>query len=626
MENAIDYIKDIKRTSTIEEYIEEISKWNSIHAKQKEFIEELTSLVYQDYDNTISVCSVRCGMGKSTAIEAILRILPNGTFGEAQSIPDEAIGAILITDSIKRLEETFNYRNLKKFAYLMKYDNAVLENENRKTFIEQIKEQFKYPIILLTTQRYFKMTPEERNILYKWRGGSRSMCFIDEKPYLTQTIEVNERYLADISVALDEIKKCDDKVYLIKTWKVIYDELYSIRERMSDKYTTMWLKTSKNSLLMNEDEDKEFFNKLSKYVTSQIYENVIRLKDIYTNGCLFISSDQFDTDNSRKFILTYNNIDKFDTDKCKYIVLDATANFDIDYAINRELIKFMEIDDKKEIKDITVNFIPFSTSQKKLKTIGDYSNLDVICKWINNNFTDVLVECNRGANGVIYNRFKNKLKTKNIEYFGNIKGINDYSSLREVVHIGFNRYSDVVYLQSYIIHKNMAAKWNAMNNEDIKNEIDKLLETEKGIFKNSYMRDIFISKCVVDAVQNIMRIKCRHFTNEDPCNIWIIAGESYESIITRIVDNVGARYNKFLPNEFEEAKVMSRKAAEGKEMTNPQKVMKYLNGLEKGTTIKTKDIYDNTGLTTKELNKAKKNDLISKWFNEHTIKKGQYVV
>lgn len=616
-------IKQIKILKTIDEYIAEMSKWNPVHNKQKEFIETLVKHIYENNDNNIEVVPARCGMGKSTAINSILYRLVNGIFGETTT-PINGYGAILVTDSLERLEKTYEYKKLKNFTYLMKYNNDIIEAENRNDFREQVKEQFKYPIILLTTQKYFKMTKEERNILYKWYGGTRELCLMDEKPYLTKTIEINERYLADISVSLDEIKKCDDKVYILKTWKSIYNNLDVIREAMADKYTTMWLKNSKKCLLFSEDEDKKFFDLLSKYVKSCVYDDVLRLKDIYTQGCLFIASNNIDTDNSRKFILLYNNMDKFDVDKCKYYILDATAKFDIDYKIDKR-IKYMAIDDKKEDKDIRVNMIPFSTSQKKLKETGEYSNTNVIANWINKNFTNVLVACNRGSNGVIYNKLNKLLKTNNIEYFGNIKGKNSYESLNEMVHIGFNRFSDVTYLESYIILYDMASKFNKSANEDILEEINTLLKTEKGQFIDLKMKTVFVSKCVVDTVQNVMRIKCRHFTNTDKCNIWIITSKYYEDIVLRVADNIGADFKTFLPKEFEDVKVMSRKPMEGKEMTNPQKVMKYLNSLDKGAVIKTKDIYNKTGLTSKEFDKAKKNENVSKWFKEHTIKRGQYI-
>lgn len=616
-------IKQIKILKTIDEYIAEMSKWNPVHNKQKEFIETLVKHIYENNDNNIEVVPARCGMGKSTAINSILYRLVNGIFGETTT-PINGYGAILVTDSLERLEKTYEYKKLKNFTYLMKYNNDIIEAENRNDFREQVKEQFKYPIILLTTQKYFKMTKEERNILYKWYGGTRELCLMDEKPYLTKTIEINERYLADISVSLDEIKKCDDKVYILKTWKSIYNNLDVIREAMADKYTTMWLKNSKKCLLFSEDEDKKFFDVLSKYVKSCVYDDVLRLKDIYTQGCLFIASNNIDTDNSRKFILLYNNMDKFDVDKCKYYILDATAKFDIDYKIDKR-IKYMAIDDKKEDKDIRVNMIPFSTSQKKLKETGEYSNTNVIANWINKNFTDVLVACNRGSNGVIYNKLNKLLKTNNIEYFGNIKGKNSYESLNEMVHIGFNRFSDVTYLESYIILYDMASKFNKSANEDILEEINTLLKTEKGQFIDLKMKTVFVSKCVVDTVQNVMRIKCRHFTNTDKCNIWIITSKYYEDIVLRVADNIGADFKTFLPKEFEDVKVMSRKPMEGKEMTNPQKVMKYLNSLDKGAVIKTKDIYNKTGLTSKEFDKAKNNENVSKWFKEHTIKRGQYI-
>lgn len=620
--------KNLKKKNTIDEYIKNMGKYNTVHPKQKEYIEKLVEGIYEkDIKKIISIVPCRCGIGKSTSINAILYQLANSGFGKATKSL-EGYGAIFITDNIERLNKTYNYGDLSNFAYLMKYKEGEIEYENKKTFGKQIAEQYNFPILLMTTQKYFKMSKEERKVLYKWRGGTRELCLIDEKPYLIQSVAITEKYLSKIRIALEEVKKCDDKTYLLNTWKIIYNELDIIRDRMASTYTTMWLKNSKKSLLFSEDEDKKFFDVLSKYVTTSIYEDIVRLRDIYTNGCLFISSDSKETDNSRQFILSYNNMDKFDTDKCKYYILDATSKFDIDYLLDKKVLKYMSIDDEKADKDIRVNMIPFSTSQKKLKLIGEYSNTDVIGGWVNKSFdNNVLVACNRGNNGIIYNRFDNILNTQNIEYFGNIKGKNEYESLKEMVHIGFNRFSDIAYLETYIVLYDMANKFNNSNDVDILEEINTLLNSEKGHFTDLNMRAIFRSKCIVDTVQNVMRIKCRHFTNTDKCTIWIITSSLYKDVVKRVVNNIGAEFFILTPNEFEEAKTMSRKPNEGKEMTNPQKIKTYLNGISKGTVLKMADIIAGSGCNRNAVKNAiKKNPELNKWFSEHKgEKRGQYI-
>lgn len=620
-------IKDFKIEMTVGEYTDNINKFSIIHEKQKKFIETVTNEIYKEEEGYyIKVINSRCGIGKSTAIKSILHnLVSDCCFGEPNPKNYRGYGAIFITDSLRGLEDVYNYKNLKEYTYLLKYDGDNIESENKKSFKEQIKEQYRFPIIMLTTQRYFKMSREERNVLYKWAYGTREICIFDEKPYLTETIEVTEEYLSSIRIALEKIRKCEDKIKILDSWKKIYDDLDYIRDNMSEKYNTMWLKNSKNTLLFNADEDKKFFDLLSNYVSSKIYDDVIRLKDIYSKGCLFISSNNVDTDNSRKFALIDNNMDKFDLDKCQYYIFDATAKFDIDYKIDPIVIKYLSIDDKKEDRDITVTMIPYSTSQKKLKkNKTEYSNINTICKWIKSEMKeDVLVECNRGTNGIIYNGFTKELN--NVEYFGNIKGKNNYADLKKCVHVGFNRASDVVYLETFIALTKRNKEWNKMNESEINQQIEVLLSTEKGQFKTQMMSNIFRSKCIIDTVQNIMRIKCRNFSNTEHCNIYIITSDNYKDIVLRIADVIGAGFKTELPQIFEESKLMNRKPIEGKELTNPQKIMKYLNELEKGTVIKTKDIYENTGLNKKQFDKAKKNNIICNWFKKHTIKRGQYI-
>ena len=76
----------------------------------------------------------------------------------------------------------------------LRFDKEDIESRSnaRVDFKMQLQEQFKYPIVLITTQKYFKMNDEERKMLYKWKNGSRSIKIIDEKPYILATTTIDE--------------------------------------------------------------------------------------------------------------------------------------------------------------------------------------------------------------------------------------------------------------------------------------------------------------------------------------------------------------------------------------------------------------------------------------------------
>lgn len=626
--------KEFKMESTVKEYIKVINSYGSIHEKQIKFAEQLTDSVYNDNNKEkVNVNIARCGMGKSVIIKAILNNLVNKhtLFGKVKREDQlETFGAIVVTDSIERLEDISQSKGLKDRCYLMKFNVDDTEVNCRINFKNQIEEQFKFPILLMTTQKYFKMSEKEREFMYSWAKGKREVCFMDEKPILYNEIIVDEAFLSEIRIALHNCYEGEDKIYLLDTFDKIYNDLDYIRKNYSNSYDTMWIKKSKKTLLFTEDEDNKFFNVLANNVSNYIYNNVEELRRIYTDGCLFISNKSKEQDNIRQFIILNDNSNKFDTKKCKYHILDATAKNDIDYLINKDMFNYIEIDDKKEVKDINIHHITFSTSQRRLRKEPDA--ITAICNWINNNFDNNVFISTYGKKRGIFQQFEKQLNTENIAYYGAIKGKNDWQDKNEMVHIGFNRQSDIVYLLTYVYIRKKYNDWNEMDNEKIKDEIDNLLNTEKGIFKNMYMQEIMRSKILVDTEQNIMRIRCRHFSNEVICNIYIVAGEYYNfagnGYITRLCDKLNANLFTYLPNEFVEYVTDSRKPVEGKERTNPQLLKGTLENIEKGTVIKMKDIIGLSGLTRDQIKECKKsNPYIKTWFELHKGEKnGSYVV
>lgn len=628
-------VKEFKIKSTVRKYKDTIM---NVHEKQVKFAEDLTNLVFNDNKpDKVNVVVARCGMGKSVIIKALLDNLVNNYrfFGKIPREDQlEPYGAIVITDNLNRLEDIMQTEGLQDRCYLFKgVSEEEIESNFRISFREKVQEQFKYPILLITTQKYFKMSKEEREFMYTWSNGKREVAFIDEKPMLTNEDIVNETFLSEIRIALHNCIEGIEKDYLLETFDKIYSDLDYIRKNYSSQYDTMWIKKSKDTLLINEESDKKFFKTLENNVNRYIFEKVKILQRIYSEGCLFVNKKDADQDNSRQLIVLNDNSDKFDIDKCKYHILDATAFFDIDYTINKNMFDYGEIDDKKEKSDIIVHHIPFGASQRVLK--GNVKAIETICKWINDNCGKDVFVSTYGKKKGLFKKFQEQLLTKDIAYYGAIKGKNDWNDKNCMVHVGFNRQADTVYLLTYLYidrKRQHGFNWNEANEEEIKKKIDSLLEVHsegitKGMFKDILMSSIMRSKIIVDAEQNIMRIKCRHFSNEEICNVFIIAGKTYTEYITRICDRLNARIITDFPSEFEEYKTDLRKPIDGKEKTNPQILKECLEGLDKGKTVKMKDIIDLSGLNRNQIKECRKsNTYIKKWFEEHKGEKnGSYV-
>ena len=134
------------------------------------------------------------------------------------------------------------------------------------------------------------------------------------------------------------------------------------------------------------------------------------------------------------------------------------------------------------------------------------------------------------------------------------------------------------------------------------------------------------SDLTVDTIQNIMRIKCRHFSNKDICNVFILCSPYLRNVTKKVSDVVNADRKEYIPNIFEEEKLMNRKANDGKLKTNPQILLEYLKNLDKGRVISTKEIYNESGLNKSQFDKAKKdNPILKEWFIQHKSKRGEFI-
>lgn len=617
--------REFKVNMAVGEYEKNIP---DVAEKQVEFAKKMTEKIFDlDLDNKIEVNYNRCGMGKSTLIKAILNQLVNNYLymGEVprkwQKDPFN-YGAIVITDRLERLEDIANYRTngnegLYDRCYLMKYakeDEEQLYKNQRKEFLEQLQEQSKYPIVLISTQKYFKMKESERKLLYKWNNGTRRLLMCDEKPPIISTEIIDERYLSNIKVALEELPKGEDKLELIEYWNSFYSYIDNIRDNYTE-YDINWICGSGNDCLISPATDKKFFKKLEELASTKLYDSIVKLKEINKNGCLFISNGDKDQDNSRKFVLINNNTDKFDTDLCKTIIFDATAMEDIDYTIS-DKYNIFKFDDSKE-SDINLHYITVTTSQGRLK--ANQKHVENIAKYINE-LSDDLFVATYGKKSGIFQKFSSLLNTKDIAYFGDIKGKNNWNDKSEMAQIGLNRKSHDVYLATYIALTNVDEKWNKIQDSDkIYEDIVSILESDNGNFVNKKMQRIMESDLVVDSVQNIMRIKCRHFNNRDKCNVFLLCAKVYCTAIESIEKSIGAKKLEYTPDMFVEAREQDRNKKDGTK-TNNQKFKEWFESWE-GEKVEVKEVKTILDIKDKAWEKLKKSATWNNLSNEFGIER-----
>lgn len=641
--------------------------------KQMQFFYKAFDTVMNDKDTDKVTCfSPRCGIGKSTFINTFI----NYCVGEKQS--DTPIGIVVVTDSIKRLEELSSYGEFKvqekeywgeKYKQYKNYHyhnfmNRVIVLNSTESLQEQMQWQHYKPIVLLTTQRYFMMTDKLREQLFTYsfnnKSYKRNIVIFDERPQFFEQISINTENLSLLESALyeglnDEVR---DKKFVTNQFREFkisltdkMDELESLNE--NNRITMYWKDKTCNSITKNDQLFFKIINTNMDLLTqkySKFQRDMWALQEIMENGAIFNATKKRNGEYRRSFTILRDNRDCFylGEDK-KFFVFDATAEIDPRYDV--DYTKICETKSYNKPLNMTITNICMNTAKGYL---ANDKNADMIKKSLLSEVDRKLDKVNKKKEDVlvvIYQNFKKWFKEyKYVGYFGNLKGFNDYKNLDCMAHVGINRFPNMVYfyiycgthmrfyrsLQDMTIAESIDFFDKIENSREEKNENDKdRRENTREDFLKLELKHVMLKSMLVDFEQNIFRLAIRNYDNKLPVHIWTfydIGNEVYKSLSDMIEERykpygVTFTYEK-TPEKLQIAAVMNRKPPEGKKMTNAQKILQWREQLPKGTEYKIQQLLDETGLTDKQLQKAKtKNQTLRQILDsDKTDRRGYYLV
>ena len=641
--------------------------------KQMQFFYKAFNTVMNDKDTDKVTCfSPRCGIGKSTFINTFI----NYCVGEKKT--DTPIGIVVVTDSVKRLEELSSFSEFKekekeywgeKYKQYKNYHynnfmNRVIVLNSTESLQEQMQRQHYKPIVLLTTQRYFMMPDKLREQLFTYsfnnKSYKRNIVIFDERPQFFEQVSINTENLSLLESALyeglnDEVR---DKKFVTNQFREFkisltdkMDELESMNE--NNRITMYWKDKTCNSITKN---DQLFFKIINANMDSltQKYSKFQRdmwaLQEIMENGAIFNATKKRNGEYRRSFTVLRDNRDCFylGEDK-KFFVFDATAEIDPRYDVDYTKI----YDTKKYNRPLNMTITNVCMNTAKGYLVNE-KNADMIKQSLLSEVSKKLDESHKNKEDVlivVYQNFKKWFKEyKYVGYFGNLKGFNDYKDLDCMAHVGINRFPNMVYfyiycgthmrfyrsLQDMTIAESIDFFNKIENSREEKDENDKLRrENTREDFLKLELKYVMLRSMLVDFEQNIFRLAIRNYDNKLPVHIWTfydIGNEVYKNLSDMIEERykpygVTFTYEK-TPEKLQIASVMNRKPPEGKKMTNAQKILQWREQLPKGTEYKIQQLLDETGLTDKQLQKAKTNNKSLKQVldSDKTDKRGYYLV
>ena len=632
--------------------------------KQIAFFKEAFELIVHNRDTSKVTCLAgRCGIGKSTFIHTLIHCcLGNFLFERRQ----EPHGLVIITDSIKRLEELSNgtkdFLEAEKiwgeffetcgYDHYKNFEKNIIVLKSDESFKEQLIKQHYRPIVMLSTQRYFMLSESTREQLftfvYNGKQLKRDIIIFDESPQFSETITIDSDNLTRIEAALykglsDEVA---DKEFVIREYKTFKDRLLDQMDEkeklIKDSNVTVYWKDDRYSTIT--PNDKLFFKVIYENIESltkqynQFIKDIKCLRRIAEEGAIFHCVKKKSGENyERSFMLLIDNREYFyiGGDK-KFFVLDATA--DIDPRYDLDYVEVVTGEKYNKPLNMTITNVKVSTSKNILCKGNKRATvtIDAIADYLKKKLARGIGR-QREILIVVYSGLVKKFQKdfRNIGYFGNLKGFNDFKDLYRMAHIGMNRFPNLAYFFIYCgCHMEVYRQLMDMTEEESLAFFDALTKNHNKEYEG-IITAVMLRCMLADFEQNIFRLAIRNYKNTDNVHIWTFYN-SDDALYSELSSMIEKRYKPYgttfeyedTPERLQIEKIKSRKPPEGKKMTNAQKIIEWRESLPSGTEYKVQTLLKETGLNDKQLQKAKSsNEVLAKILeSDKTDKKGYYRV
>lgn len=631
--------------------------------KQIEFYKMVFEILIHNKDTSKVTCfGGRPGIGKSTFIKTFMHCCIGDYFYGRRHEP---LGLVVVTDSIKRLEELSDGKKDREEAakcwgeifktfgiddHYKEFEKSiiVLRSNASVPFEKQLLDQYYKPIVLLSTQRYFMLSEQVREQLFRFNYNNkplkRNIVIFDECPYFSETVTINSKNLTNIESAFYEglSDEVENKKFVIREFKIFKDRLLSQMDEKEDStkenVTLYWKDERYPTITPNDTLFFEVVEKNKESLTQQynaILKDLQYLKEIAQNGAIFNfikkkKSDKYE----RSIILVRDNRESFylGQDK-KFFVFDATC--DIDPRYDLDYVEIISGEKYNKMLNMTITNVKMATSKNVLcnNRKQSFSTTNAITNYLKNKIHYGMGRQRKVLIVTYSNLFQRFSKEFDyVGYFGNLKGFNDFKEFCKMGHIGMNRYPPLVYFFIYCgCNMNIYYELKDMT-EDESKDFFKSINSNSSKYQ-SILDSVMLRCMLADFEQNIFRLAIRNYGNTDNVHIWTFynnGSDVYNALSSMIEDRYkpyGALFEyEDTPEELKIEKVKDRKPLEGKKMTNAQKVIEWYEKIPKGTNYKIKEILKETGLTNKQFQKAKsKNSVLSDIFiSDKTDKKGSY--
>lgn len=658
----VEEVEEVAEAKVVEEVAEESEEETAVESSTIEFIHNIID--NSNNRERVKVLPLPCGTGKTTYIQYLIRLIASkcryveGNIKSDFRFSDGGNGVLIVTDRVKRLDDYLGSSDTVNSLVGCVSDKKVLGCTTLMTsenFKQAIVEQSRKPILLITTQRYFMLTPDEINKLLVWSGGKRTRVIFDESISTLSFKEINIKSLNDIDTALDKValivgkdKIEKEKDWVGNEWRLLTDRIrqdFKSLEGLGTERVYVWYQPSLSNV---SSDDERFFKfiEVHKKELGEAYNDVYDVRHLVKNGGLFEGVRQkHDTEYAKNVTIIKDQKDKVAGLNASVFVLDGTAVLDrryqLDYfdILSSELyIKNPKLDCSKlnrEYPTLTVNFINLQTgrtyisSKPKEDRLTYFDNMRKYAESVNPDVIFTYKDCEDE-----FFREENPIQTN---YFGNIDGSNEYRDCTRFLQVGINRLKPKYYLLlHFAITEFCINKVKKMPREEQNDFLRNLLNQAKTEDIDCLFRDTCDSDCLYDEIidllardleQSIFRSKVRNRNCTDNVEYNVILNTTF---YRGLIDRLKYRFPKAsinvidTPTAFIAEKSYNRNC---KEKTCYQVCRDYIESLPPGTKFTLDDMLKATGISKKKYHKTReRNNAFKALMQKHsTDVRGYYI-
>ena len=561
--------------------------------------EYLNHAIERADEQSVTVAALMCGMGKSTYIsERIAQTLSSRT-------PE---GMLIVTDEVQRMHSYLEPHDAAVQTVIQRHKGkvVVMSQENAD---EAQRRSWNAPVLIISTQRYFRLTRKEIKQLLKWSAGQRELIMFDEKLYLIAHKTLTTKTFTDVEAALqmgiDDTVEPEDKAWTISEWKRLAMRVQKAMdeyEKLGERQFYLYHRDKEGTLTTDDDRFRRILNDSRSQILAcdaNTIESIEAAAVLVKGGAVFVCRKRSSGQYEKSLHVAIANRLKLLELGAKVVVLDGTGDVSPEYDLpfNR-VMSAPSL--KRDLSDLTIEIYNVSASRSALCGRGKKLRAKAVLNWL----------CRSMGEADVLFTYKEleqlaKEKFQRTTHFGSIKGRNDFRDARHIIQVGLNRFPPVHYYMLYLA-LNPEEKW-MLQHMDVE-ESKRYLSVKLGDHR---FNEAIMTRCLLEDVeQNFFRSAIRNRDNDEPVTFTLVMNvKEHKALVEAIQQrfgSLGAVVKQYpSPVELQEEQILSRKNTE---KSRTQQAMEWIRKQPAGKVFKVSELRVALNITDSQFEKMKEHN------------------